>query len=161
MQQYASDQIAGIKAYVLEICPFLSSAHAVEELIEAMVSLFLSSWSQQLPFCIYLSLLITHCIDTVISQMDQNILPRGHQAYFCIWSCRFTISNPTRYFRAALLDDCTFLWGQRTACTSTNTTSNDRCGKQGNKTHWLGSCCTRISQALWVTPVSVNHRPTI
>ncbi|KAF5309936.1 hypothetical protein D9619_010222 [Psilocybe cf. subviscida] len=43
-QQYISNQIAAIKAYVLRICPFLSSDHAVDELIQA-TTLFFHKWS--------------------------------------------------------------------------------------------------------------------
>ncbi|KAF5310649.1 hypothetical protein D9619_007707 [Psilocybe cf. subviscida] len=46
-EQYLRYQIAGIKAYVLQICPFLSSGHAVDELIQAMTLLF-RRWTKTL-----------------------------------------------------------------------------------------------------------------
>ncbi|KAF5310531.1 hypothetical protein D9619_007699 [Psilocybe cf. subviscida] len=50
--QYVSDQISGIKAHIIQICPFVSSVHAVHELIPPTVSLFLCSCSWQLPISI-------------------------------------------------------------------------------------------------------------
>lgn len=102
------DQIAAIKAYILQTYPVAGSVHGVhEELIPVMVSL---SFTMTITI-LYLLILNDHgCVDSIISRLERNALRQVHQLYICIGICAFAISNPRRHFRATLHDDGTFLW---------------------------------------------------
>lgn len=76
---YIADQIAAIKDHVLHIYPVAASVHAVHYMIiPVVVSLFLHPAPPTLP-------LNDHgCVDSVISRLDIDNLPRTDQPYILL-----------------------------------------------------------------------------